>query len=252
MYKPLKGEKYMRAMLTPLPPAAMLGLVYSGWPADKMFKVMVHSVNGHRNTQVEGRLQLQPDLSFAHFVNVLRAYQQRDALDIRVVSEDKDNRKVKAHIGFRTELVDKALNEELAVVRSFLKLDPTTDQYTIIWGSLSPNNTTIAIETRSVLQVMVELAATVEVPEADVKEGRVARLRLRPKENVSGINPLLEVRSGKKAPGDAYVSCRYRGKWFWIDDTSLISKETFVYLTLLLTLGDTASSSGAQMVITTN
>ncbi len=255
MYKPMKGKDYMRSMLTPIPVGAMLGLIYTGWPSDQMFKTTVHSVNGHRNRQIEEGLQLQPDLSFAHFISVLREYQRRNALEIRVISKASESKlkdKISAHIIFRPDKVNASLKEDLKVAKKSMNLNLATNEYSVIWGAGSFNKNTIAIETRSVLQLMIELAATVKVDKQDVEDGRVTKLRPRPKENLSGIKPLMEILSGKKAPKNAFVSCKYRDKWFWIEDASLESKRTFSYLTLLLTLGDTGGDTGAQMVITTN
>lgn len=255
LYRPLKGRKYMKSMLTPPPPGAVLALIYTGWSADQMFKVMIHSVNGHRNTQVERGAQYQPDWVFARFIAVLREYQSRDALIIDVSRHREKGSKedaVATSIEFRPDLVEGDLREQLAEVKDLMGLDPATNTYAVEWGAVPPNNKTLVIETRSVLQVMVELSATVDIPKSDIEEGRVEKLRPRPKENVSGIGPLMEVRSGPKAPSDAYVACQYRDRWFWIDDTSLNSKRTFTYLTLLLTLNDSEASEGAPLVITTN
>jgi hypothetical protein len=255
LYKPLKGSRYMKSMLTPPPPGAVLALIFTGWSADQMFKVMIHSVNGHRNTQVEDGVHFQPDWTFAQFIAVLDKYQSRDALVIEVSRQKQKGGKddvVATSIQFRPDLVDGDTREALAEVKDLMGLDPETNTYTVAWGSVPPDNKTLVMETRSVLQVLVELSATVDVPKRDLEEGRVAKLRPRPTANVSGIGPLMDIRSGSKAPSDAYVACKYRDKWFWIDDTALMSKRTFTYLTLLLTLNDSDAGAGAPLVITTN
>ena len=255
LYKPLKGRRYMKSMLTPPPPGAVLGLVYTGWSADQMFKILIHSVNGHRNTQVERGAQYQPDWTFAQFVKVLAQYQHYDALIVDVSSRREKGRAqdvIATSIEFRPDLVDESAREALVAVKGMMGLDPTTNTYSVVWGAVPPDNKTLVMETRSVLQVMVELSATVDVPKRDVEEGRVAKLRPRPKENVSGIGPLMEIHSGSEPPSDAYVSCKYRDQWFWIEDTALVSKRTFTYLTLLLTLNDSDANEGAPLVITTN
>lgn len=255
LYKPLKGSRYMRSMLTPPQPGSVLGLIYTGWSADQMFKVMVHSVNGHGNTQVERGAQYQPDWAFGRFISVLREYQHRDALVIDVRrSKDAESKRevVETTLQFLPELVTDAERESLAEVKRLMGLDSGTNTFAVEWGAVAPDNKTLVMETRSVLQVMVELSATVDVLRHEIEEGRVARLRLRPKENVSGIGPLMKVRSGAKAPSDAYVACKYRDRWFWIEDTALNSKRTFTYLTLLLTLNDSDASEGVPLVITTN
>ena len=255
LYKPMKGSKFMKSMLTPAPAGALLGLIYTGWPADKMFEIMVHSVNGNRNTQVERNAQLHPSVGFAKFIEVLGKFQRRDALNIDVASRkrvDSDHEAVETYLGFSVSRVDDELRKELDEAKKLIGLSTETNRYKVIWGSISPNKNIIAMETRSVLQLMATLSSYVEVPEIEVEEGRLTKLRPIPKENISGLKPLMDICRGDTAPPDAYASCKYRGKYFWIADTDINSKNTFTYLTLLLTLGDTDSSGGAALVITTN
>ena len=56
---------------------------------------------------------------------------------------------------------------------------------------------------------------------------------------------LLQVRTGSWRPGNASVRIRYRGAWFYVDDSDLPSKSTFSFLTQLLALqsGEVKSSA---------
>ncbi len=254
MYKPLKGERYMRSMLTPLPLGVLLGLIQTGWPADRMSGIFIHSAGGFRNTQVERGLELRPQRAFENFLETLVAFQKKDALIVEVVAEkkDKESTKVVTRLGFQTNRVDAAACAKLASMREKMSLSSDTNIYEVVWGAMSPNANTIALESRSVLQLMVVLAAHVEVSQKDIDEGRISPLLPRPKYERTQLVPLMAVKRGKKAPVDAFASCSYRGEAFWIADTDVNSKITFSYLTLFLTLGDTDKDAGAQMVITTN
>ena len=48
-YAPLVGERFARAMMTPLPPPAILSLIQAGYPVDAVLRLAVHEVNGLRN-----------------------------------------------------------------------------------------------------------------------------------------------------------------------------------------------------------
>jgi hypothetical protein len=255
LYKPLKGTRYMRSMLTPIPVGAILGLIQTGWPANRMLETMVHSANGYRNTQVEQGLELRSDPVFAQFLETLQRFQSQDALVMEVEAirkRDADKPIIKTRMGFRTDRVDTATKDALTAMQKALGLSTGTNRYDVVWGAISPNDTTIALETRSVLQLMVVLAAHVEVAPEDMEQGRIETLRARPTYDRSGLGPLIDIRRGKKAPTDAFVVCHYRNHDFWIEDTNVKSKRTFSYLTLLLTLGDVDKDAGAQLVITTN
>ena len=49
IYTPLKGEKFARAMMQPIPPAAIMGLTQAGNPVDLVFRLAVQSINGLDN-----------------------------------------------------------------------------------------------------------------------------------------------------------------------------------------------------------
>ncbi len=255
LFKPLQGKEYMQTMLTPVPLGALLGLVTTGWPVDRMLETMAHSINGRRNTQVEQNIQLNPAPAFARLLGVLRAFQSRDALIISISQRKKaksGEEVIGTHLEFRVDLVDDKTRNELTEIKRLFGLNPETDRYKVIWGPIPPDDLTLSIETRSVLQLMVALSAGVEVPESDIREGRVVRLPPPKKENTLGLTPLMRIRSGASAPSDAYASCGYRGLEFWIDDTDVNSKRSFAYLTMFLTLGDVDDKGGTPLVITTN
>jgi hypothetical protein len=76
---------------------------------------------------------------------------------------------------------------------------------------------------RSILQVLIDLASYFDVPEVDLAEGSVYGLKRTP-ERERMFPPLLTVRCGPSAPGNAYVSVNYRNQWFWVEDRDRQSK----------------------------
>ena len=55
-----------------------------------------------------------------------------------------------------------------------LGLDPEADEFNVVYGAIPRDDTEIAILTRSILEVLVDLSADIEVPAADVQEKRVS------------------------------------------------------------------------------
>jgi hypothetical protein len=62
------------------------------------------------------------------------------------------------------------------------------------------------------------------------------------------IGSALRVRSGPAAPGDAAVAVPARGRWYWIDDLDLDSKNTLALLRMLLFLKSAETASAAPVV----
>jgi hypothetical protein len=101
--------------------------------------------------------------------------------------------------------------------------------------------------TRSVMQVMMDLASYIDVPESDLAEGRAYRPQRGP-EQEKLFPPILRVRNGDKAPEDAYAAVRYRGRWFWVDDRDHQSKAMFTSVLFLFSLTETGQAQAGPVV----
>jgi hypothetical protein len=88
---------------------------------------------------------------------------------------------------------------------------------------------------RSLIQVVYYLSHGVEVPPEHLTSG-VAKATLEPDgrvfdwQQVTGGLFTVRAACGKKPPTNASVAVRYRGYWFYIDDTDHATKSTFLLL----------------------
>jgi hypothetical protein len=98
------------------------------------------------------------------------------------------------------------------------------------------------------LQVLVDLASYLEVPPADVAEGRV-HVSPRTTEQERLFPALLRVRYAEAPPRDAYVAVRYRERWFWIDDRDAGSKASLSFVMLMFSLSDTEAHPAPVLTI---
>jgi hypothetical protein len=249
LYKPLSGPKFVKSILSPPSPAALFALIQTGWPADMILQMTVQSVNGHRNSYVEQGAGHRTEVEFARFVRLIRKAQRAQALEVDIREEEG---KARITLGFRIRLLDGEALRDLAEVKELIGLDPSADSYQVIWDVESSDSGKLAVQTRSILQIMVALAVYVEVPTGDVEEGRAVRLDPVPEEDETGLRALMRIKSGSAEPADAHVAVPYRGGWFWIEDTDAYSKRTFSYLQMLLSITESDEKGGAQLVITTN
>ena len=132
-------------------------------------------------------------------------------------------------------------------VRALLGLDASAQEFNVVYGAYPGNDKEIAIQTRSILQVMIDFGSYIDVPETDLAEGRVYKPQRTP-EQARLFPPLFNIRNGPLAPDDAYVSIRYRNQVFWIDDRDQQSKSMFNSLLLLFSLTETGQSQAAPLV----
>ena len=148
---------------------------------------------------------------------------------------------------FRSK-VDETIEADISDVRRILGLDPKARVFKVVYGSVAASDKEIAILSRSMLQIIIDLASYIEVPSAHVAEKRVNPTFK--DEPVTGVPvvPLIRVRSTSQKPTDAFVSISYRDHWFWIDDKDLPSKQVFSFLMFVFTLTETGVKEGIPIV----
>lgn len=95
---------------------------------------------------------------------------------------------------------------------------------------------------------MLDIAATIEVPDVHVAERRVAATAGADFGPQGTIEPLIKIASSGTAPQDAFVSVSYQGKWFWIEDRDPASKKLFSFILLLFTFVETGSRDAAPVL----
>lgn len=238
-YQPLTGQKFTTNLLRPMPPSAVFQMVSAGWPVPLIFGTALRSINGISN-QTMGR---RGDPAFDRLLEALSRIQDSRALSIRV-QELKEGEAVAMVI--RRESIPESVLADQHTVRSLLGLKEDGTEFSIVFGAVPRNNLEIAVETRSMLELMLELAAGVDVPPADLTEGRALPGRAKPGE--APPEPLIHVHFGKTAPADAYVAVPYRHMWFWIADTDRASKSKFTFLMILFSLSEGGQTSAAPLV----
>jgi hypothetical protein len=189
-------------MLTPIPPAAVLFTMQAGRPIDLVFRVVVRSVNGLDST---GRFAAR----YERLVTLMRTLQQSEVLGMRVQGEKAEQQAVVLFFHSRPlSAEEETLVKEL---RGLLSLAPGQSEYRVTFGATAASSGEIAMLTRSMLQILIDLGEYVEVPEADVREGRTAASQA-PSSAVLGR--LLQVKFGAERSTDALVQIDYRGRWF--------------------------------------
>ena len=143
---------------------------------------------------------------------------------------------------------EKAVEEDTRAIKAVLGLDPNATELKIVYGAIAANDKEIAILSRSMLQIMIDLASSVEVPDIHVAERRVASTLKEVGPDGAPVVPLVRIHSSYERPADVFVAIPYRDYWFWIDDKDLSSKGMFSFLMFIFTLTETGEKEGAPIV----
>jgi hypothetical protein len=167
-YSPLSGEKFARSLMTPIPPAAVLSFLQAGYPVDVVLRLTVHTINGIHSRYGYGARAREADPEFFPLVEKLRAIQQSGQIGLRL---KKIGNQTETSIVFSKKL-DPAIQADSVEVRKLLGVDPQTDEFSVVYGSVAANDKEIALLTRSVLEILTDLSSYIDVPAANVEQKR--------------------------------------------------------------------------------
>jgi len=234
-YQPLTGNKFVRGLMTPIPPESVLQAIQSGWALVPMFRLVFRSINGIKNTEytIKGASDANPD--FERVIELLRKLNESGMFAMRVTRKpDREESTVVTIVSSDATPEILATADEL---RKILGLDPKIAEYKLVQGNKNMSGDEIAVQTRSLIHIMAYISASVDVPEEHVEQGRAAPGWNLGTEGPDRVRPLV-VHSSASSPADASVSVHFRNYYFFIDDRDLRSKRAFAFLMLLFTLAD--------------
>ena len=245
-YQPLQGEKFTRGLMTPIPPHSILALMEAGWRVDYLFRLCVQSINGTYNRIGHQMTVKEADPDYYRLISGMRRIQKSAAVGMRL-HKAKESQPANV-LFFRKADIDPEIIQEQKSIRQILGLNPDRHEFTIVYGALATDDTEIAILTRSMLQILSELASYIDIPEVHVQEKRAPANLAVAADTKAGMVPLLRVYSSLKLPEDAFVRIEYRGYWYWIDDKDYWSKRMFTFMMYLFTLAETGTPSQAPVL----
>jgi hypothetical protein len=243
-YMPLSGEKFARSLMKPLPLPALMSLIQAGYPIDIVLRLCVHSVNGIKNRYGGSARTRSADPEFYPLLERLRKIQDSGVIGLRL---QKTNEIEGVLMSIRGK-VDASVEEDRLWVRKTLGLDPAEDEFKVVYGSIATDDKEIAMLSRSILQIIIDLASYIEVPAEHVEENQVNPTM--PEEMVQNVPvpPLIKIHSSTVKPEDAFIAVSYQGYWFWINKRDLRSKSLFSFLMMIFSLTETGSKEGAPVI----
>ncbi len=202
-------------------------------------------MNGLKNQESNLAGVLPPDAEFIRALELLRKIQLSGAVGMRV-EQDAQKRQTTL-VTFRSKNISEQTLADIRELRGLLHLDPDATELKLVFGATASNDKELAILTRSLLNIMNNMAAQVDVPAEHVADGRAT----------PGFNSAVQadeehrpvrIRSSKEKPADPYVAVHYRDHWFWIDDRDLKSKRAFAFMMMLFTLSETGEKENLPLI----
>ncbi|HBJ85570.1 MAG TPA: hypothetical protein DDZ88_17175 [Verrucomicrobiales bacterium] len=248
-YMPLHGEKFAQQLLAPIKIESLMLLYRSGWSLQNILQLCVQRLNKIENAvHASGPTpETAPRYEdFASIVSSLVKLKHSGHLDFvyEAFPTPKDATRIVLHVSptaFHLRHVQDLLKR--------LNLAPGKEHYPVTYSLVEHGGSAeldhLEVETRSLQGLLYFLSQAVEVPDKDVKDGLVTVTRTADGGTfdwAKATQGLLRVRSSATRPPKASTKVQYRGSWFYIADSDLVSKSTFSLVTQLVSLqsGDSA------------
>jgi hypothetical protein len=234
-YAPLTGPEFVKTMMTPFPPSAIMFLIEAGWPVDLLLQIGVQAINGLRNHR-GGPLGHPADPEFVEVLRLLKQIQAAGGVGFKLQREKEGGEATM--LMFHTRRLTPETAQNVVDVKRLLRLNPEAADIRITYGPDMLNDKEIALHTRSGYQVLIELASQVAVPVEHIAEHRTYGQAPAVPEGTAALASLVSIPSGTERPADTFAQVRYRDHWYWVDDRDLPSKRVFTFLTVLFTLSE--------------
>jgi hypothetical protein len=243
-YQPLLGRKFTQSLMTPIRPSALFALIQAGWPVDSLFRLCVQSINGIENRFGGSARMRQADPEFYPLLKALRDIQDSGAIGVRL---EKIKKNFTTIMFFQRDSANDVIHE-IHSVEQLLGIKTDGQGYRLVYGAIPKDDGEIAILSRSIMEIIIELASYAEVPERHVEEKRVLYFDSAGLDAASSVKPLIQIKTAPSKPENAFVFVEYRDHWFYIDDRDYPSKRIFSFLMLLTSLTEASEDKGSPVI----
>jgi hypothetical protein len=243
-YVPLTGEKFLRGLITPIGPKNIFFMLQSGYAADFVLALTVESLNGVRNSSTARGGVREADADFVQALRLLSEVQADGAIGMRV--EDDKAKGATGVLFFKRDDMSAEVAAKAAEIRRLLRLSADVQKFSLAYSPMRGADNELAVNSRSMLQIMGALASYVDVPDAHLND----RSAMPAFSNVSAENmeQRARIHSGINEPEHAFVSVRYRDHWYWVDDSDWQTKRALTAVMFFFTLADTGASDKLPLI----
>ena len=239
-YMPKTGDDYLRAILEPVAPSSLLALIQAGYSSELLFTWAVEAINGVHNWSVTRRKNSAADPEFIEYVQLMQELQILGAVGFELTKDDNN----KHDIIFRLnkEGLPESAIEKSRRVGEIIGLDPSRDQFRVIYAPFKSDPGTLSIQTRSVIQMLSAMAGFIDVP------AEKAAYAVPGYDASTSPKRPFQVHSSADKPDDSFAQVRYEGYWYWIENADLTSKRVFTLMLFMTTLTNQATDQNAPVL----
>jgi hypothetical protein len=243
-YAPVKGEQYVRNLLSPIPPVFLLLAIRTGAYTSPALMLYVNRINNMKNPDFLETLDEKPDPLFRRFVELNLELHRADI--VHWVGDPRQEISFDIFITNYAPDYTEKVREYLSLIGEPMPADESQDIILPVYFTIKAQNLKgIAISTRSTGDMIQILRAAVQVPEEHLKAG--LSIVYPP---VGPVGEKLHIYSSKDRPTQAILSVKHRGYWFYIDDGDLRTKYFYSAVRTLwgLSIASSADTTSAPVL----
>lgn len=232
-YTPLQGEEYITKLLTPINLSVIYMMLRTGWSMNHVLRVTVQRFGKLNNAVLASRT----------ISSVVPEYKEFQKLGLIFLDMHHKSNLEFAPDNYEGKFAIKVIFRNYKLLtpkqRTILARMGVTAQNPYFWMVQVPTKEKgkIYIETRTILGLLNYLSKGVDVPEYDITNHQV-RMTYYPDGTVFDWHlvtvGMVRIRTSATKPDNAYVKIRYRGSWFYVDNSDFDSKETFNLLGMVM------------------
>ena len=239
-YTPLQGEDLLKSILRHLELDPIFVLTQSGWNISRVFGLCFERINNLYNAPNASGPTPEREPAYEEFgelMDALHVLQKAQLMEIG--KRGKEGEEEEQDIVIKLSADNGRHRHEIDRVYDLLELDRSEDEFTLNTDFLDMSNKRWTVRPRSISGLLFYLSHNIEAPARHRGVLVTDTMRRGGGPFDWGDTPagrLFKVRTSGEQPENAYVATRYRGNWFYIEDTDLESKSTFMLLRQLFDL----------------
>jgi len=239
-YMPKTGDDYLRAILEPVHPAKLLALIQAGYSAELLLTWAVESINGVKNYSNRAVNDSIADPQYYELIHLMEELQGLGAVGFELDIDSKTKNDI-IFVLNKQGLAESTVQKSIRV-SEIIGLEEGRDRYRVQYAPFKINSATLAIQTRSIIQMLAAMGGFIDVPAEQASHVTpgfdVTRAPSRP----------FHVHSGPDRPEHSFAATKYKGYWYWIDSSDIASKRVFTLMLFMTTLTNQAESSDAPVL----
>jgi len=245
-YAPVQGEQYIRQLLSPIPLDILLLLVRSMTEQGPIITLLVSRINDLQNPDFLPAPSAEPDPRFMRHVELVTELHRAGVM--RWVLDSRKEVEFDVVLSGYAPKYSQTVREYLALLGLPMPADESKDIVLPVYFAVKGRELGgIGISTRSTLDLIEILRATIELPQKHKRAGLAINY---PPIGRAGKD--IRIRSSTDKPKTASLAVRYRGYWFYIDETDQPTKLFFRAMRLFwsVSIAGSADARTAAPVLT--